>query len=328
MNSKHVLVTGAAGFIGSHLVEALVNAGATTIAFVRYRSDNGLGNLQQLPSDILNQIEVLRGDLRDPAAVGSAVARADVVFHLGALNSVPQSFRNPTEYAAVNTLGTAHVLQACTERSVERLLMMSTSEVYGRAQYLPMDERHPLCARSPYAASKIGAEKLAESYFYSFGLPVVVVRGFNVFGPRQSARGVIPTLLTQAVAGEHVKLGNMDPVRDYTFVTDTVRALLAVVAEPRAIGQVVNIGTGRGTSVRELVRETEQIIGHALVVETDAERVRTSTREVDQLVASAERLREWTGWSPTVSLTEGLTRVRDWLTAHEQLGPSRQYGWQ
>jgi NAD dependent epimerase/dehydratase len=307
---RRVLVTGAGGFIGSHLTEALVRAGARVRALHRYNSAGSWGQLEILPSEIRQELEVVLGDVRDPASVASAVEGCGWVFHLAALIGIPYSYAAPESYAQTNVLGTLNVLQACRAQGVERLVHTSTSEVYGTARHVPMDEGHPLQAQSPYAATKIAADKLAESFHLSFGLPVATVRPFNTFGPRQSARAVIPTLASQIAAGaEKVLAGSLDTVRDFTFVTDTARGFLAVADCPAAVGQALNLGTGVGVSIEEVGRRLLALAGSGAELCRDERRVRPERSEVRQLVSDARKVQAMTGWRPLVSLEEGLRQV-------------------
>lgn len=309
-----VLVTGAAGFIGSHLVERLVKEGYAVRAFVHYNAANFHHNLDKVPPDVLAGVEIVTGDLADAFAVDRAVEGCQLVFHLGALIGIPYSYRAPASYVTTNVLGTLHVLQASLRHGVERLLHTSTSEVYGSAQYVPIDEKHPLVGQSPYSASKIGADKLAESYWSSFELPVVTVRPFNTYGPRQSARAVIPTILTQAVAGGVVELGSLSPIRDLTYVDDTVSGFLAAARGPRdALGQVFNLGVGKGCSIGDLVLMVGKILGRPLEVREDPARVRPEASEVRHLLSDNSRARAVLGWQPTVSLEEGLRQSLDYV---------------
>jgi dTDP-glucose 4,6-dehydratase len=311
-----VLVTGAGGFIGSHLVEALVRQGVGVRAFVRYNSRQDWGLLSQLDSALLAQIEVIAGDLRDAAAVEQAMVGVKVAFHLGALIAIPYSYVHPDEVVAVNVLGTLNVLNAARKYGVARVIHTSTSEVYGTAQYVPMDERHPLQGQSPYSASKIGADKLVESYGRSFGLSVVTVRPFNTYGPRQSTRAVIPTIITQALTSDKVILGSLEPRRDFTFVTDTVQGFLQAAESPDAVGMTLNLGTSRDVSIGDVARIIFEIIGRPFAVVADEQRVRPKDSEVDRLCSDHSLATRVLGWTPQVSLEGGLARTVDWLRAH------------
>ena len=311
-----VLVTGAGGFIGSHLVEALVRQGAGVRAFVRYNSRQDWGLLSQLDPALLAQIEVIAGDLRDAAAVEQAMRDVKVAYHLGALIAIPYSYVHPDEVVAVNVLGTLNVLNAARRCGIERLVHTSTSEVYGTARYVPMDEGHPLQGQSPYSASKIGADKLAESYWRAFGLPVVTVRPFNTYGPRQSTRAVIPTIITQALTAECVVLGSLVPRRDFTFVSDTVAGFLKAAAAPGAGGTTLNLGTGCDVSIEEVAQMIFAIVGRPLEIAIDTERVRPKESEVDRLCSDPALAAQVLGWRPQVSLEDGLTRTIAWMREH------------
>ena len=317
LQGQRVVVTGAAGFIGSHLVERLVEAEkAKVCAFIRYKSDRAIGCLTYLPAETLKQIEIIRGDLTQLESLQGLIREGDTVFHLGALGSVPYSFQNPLAFEAVNVQGTANLLHVCRQTQIRRLLVMSTAEVYGSAQYLPIDEAHPLCPRSPYAATKIAAEKLAESFWYAYGLPVTIARPFNVFGPRQSERAVIPTIVGQALHGSTIRLGNIEPERDFTYVSDTVRALIALACEPASCGKIVNIGSRRGVSVQELVQLISELLAKKLSIVADRQRVRESTSEVRHHAAATYLLHSLIEWEPHFSLADGLREVIHWMDQH------------
>lgn len=313
---RSVLVTGAGGFIGSHLVEALVREGARVRAYVHYNARGDWGNLELADPAVVADVEVVAGDVRDPFSVSAAVEGSDVVFHLAALIGIPYSYLAPASYVEVNVGGTVNVLAAVRARDVQRLVHTSTSEVYGTARSTPIDETHPLQGQSPYSASKIGADKMVESYVRSFGVPAVTIRPFNAYGPRQSLRAVIPTILAQALGGVPVKLGSLEPVRDLTYVEDTVRAFLAVGAAPNVEGLTLNAGSGRAVSVGELARLALEVAGSDAEVERDETRVRPEASEVGELVADASALRELTGWTADVDLREGLERTADWVRDH------------
>ncbi len=322
---KRVLVTGAGGFIGSHLVETLAREGAQVTAFVRYNSRNDPGLLRFVDPAVLGGVNLCFGDLRDFQAVRSAMEGIHTVFHLGALIGIPYSYVYPGDVAQTNVLGTLNVLMAAREAHVERIVHTSTSEVYGTACYVPMDEAHPLQAQSPYAASKIGADKLAESFYRSYALPVVTVRPFNTYGPRQSARAVIPTMIVQMLTKTTVRLGSVHPRRDFNFVSDTVAGFLAAATYDGAVGEVINIGSGREISIGDLVSLIHTIVGRPVTVEVDPERVRSATSEVERLLADNRKARALLGWSPQVSLEEGLRRTIDWIAAHQDLYQAERY---
>lgn len=311
-----VLVTGAGGFIGSHLAEALVKEGKTVRAFVRYNSRNDWGSLADLEADVLGSIEVIAGDIKDPEAVRRAVKGCDVVHHLAALIGIPFSYTNPRDYVDTNVTGTANVLNAAREYGLRRLVCTSTSEVYGTARFTPITEEHPLQAQSPYSASKIGADKLAESYFTSFDLPVTILRPFNTFGPRQSARAIIPTIIVQALTRDVIELGSLDPLRDLNFVANTVSAFILCAARDEAIGQVINAGSGREISVGDLAQSILKIMDVNKPIVQDKARVRPPKSEVGQLIASNAKAAELLGWTPGVGLSEGLALTIDWFRAH------------
>lgn len=311
---KAVLVTGAAGFIGSHLTERLVREGYAVRALVRYNGRDDRGQLDRLAPDVRGEIEVHRGDLKDPEAVRKAVEGRAWVFHLGALIAIPYSYQNPHDVMQTNVVGTAHVLDACrASGSLERLVLTSTSEVYGTAQYVPIDERHPLRGQSPYAATKIGADALGESYHRAFGLPVTILRPFNTFGPRQSARAIIPTIISQALTRPVVRLGSLEPRRDLTYVKDTVSGFLSIAGCDAALGRVVNIGRGEDLTIGELVERIAARLGTPIRVETDSDRVRPSASEVGRLLAGTALAKELWGWAPRYSLDQALDETIAWV---------------
>jgi dTDP-glucose 4,6-dehydratase len=315
--NKNVLVTGAGGFIGSHLVETLASAGANVRAMVRYTSSGSIGWLADsyFGADP-KPFQIVRGDLRDAEFIRGAVKGQDYVFHLGAMISIPYSYLSTYEAASSNLMGTLSVLQACRDSQVRRMIHTSTSEVYGTAQYVPIDEKHPLQGQSPYSASKIGADKLAESYFNAFGVPVTTVRPFNTYGPRQSARAVIPTVLVQLLSGRPLKLGSLDPTRDFTFVSDTVRGMMMAAESDKTLGKTVNLGTKSEISIGDLVQKINGIVGKSAHAERDQQRIRPANSEVERLLSNNDLMRELTGWAPQVSLDEGLRKTADWLGRH------------
>lgn len=317
MSTEHaVAVTGAEGFIGSHLVEALVASGRRVRAMVQYNSFSSHGWLELLPSDVLDCVDVVLGDVRDPGSVRDLVADCDTVYHLAALIAIPYSYRAPRSYVDTNVTGTLNVLEAVRESGIPRLVHTSTSETYGTAQTVPITEDHPIVTQSPYAASKAGGDRLADSYHASFGTPVVTLRPFNTFGPRQSMRAVIPTVIAQVAAGERkVTLGDLRPTRDFTYVEDTAAAFLAVGTAPadRVVGRTFNAGTGGEISVGELVRLIGILMDADLAVLEDPRRLRPAGSEVMRLVCDATRLGEATGWVPVHRLEEGLARTIDFF---------------
>lgn len=310
---KRVLVTGAGGFLGSHLAESLVSRGAKVRALVHYNSRNDWGLLELLPPGIKESIEVVAGEITDPFGMTRLVAGCDVVFHLAALIGIPYSYVAPAHYVAVNVTGTLNLLEAARAQGVEAFIHTSTSETYGTAAYTPMDERHPLKGQSPYSASKIGADKLVESYHCSFGLPAVTVRPFNAFGPRQSARAVIPTIITQALTGDTIHLGHTEPRRDFTYASDTVEGFIQAAACPRAIGQVINLGTGQSLSVGELAQTIAALVGGDKKIFNDSARLRPEGSEVWHLECDNRRAQEILGWAPEVDLETGLKRTIDYI---------------
>ncbi len=308
-----VLVTGAGGFIGSHLTEELVRQGEEVRALVRYNSRDAKGLLEDLPGEIQHQIEVVPGDLKDPDGVKKVLKGCSKVFHLGALIAIPYSYIHPFDFIQTNTVGTAHLLNACLEQgTLERVIHTSTSEVYGTAQYVPIDEKHPLQAQSPYAASKIAADKLAESYYLSFGLPIAILRPFNTFGPRQSLRAIIPTIISQAMGDQKIRLGNISPRRDFLFVKDTVRGFIQLGKCEEAVGKVVNIGTGTDISVEALVTKILNLAGKRGEIEMEDQRIRPEKSEVMQLLSDTRLAQKLFQWAPRYTLEEGLRETMEW----------------
>ena len=313
-SGRPVLVTGAGGFIGSHLTEALARAGAEVRAFVRYNSRGDHGWLEVADPDVSQEIEVFRGDLGNPEAVAGAMAGREVVFHLGALIPIPYSYRHPREFVTANVEGTLNVVEAARREEPARIVHTSTSEVYGTAQTVPIDEEHPLHPQSPYAASKVGADQIALSFQRSFGTPVVVARPFNTYGPRQSARAVIPTIVTQALARDVVELGATDPTRDFLFVEDTARGMMRCAEAEGVEGEVINLGTGIEISIGELAERVLRQLGKELPVALDQDRLRPADSEVERLVAGTTKAKRLLGWEPEVDLDEGLRQTIEWLT--------------
>jgi NAD dependent epimerase/dehydratase len=307
--SEKVLVTGAGGFIGSHLVERLVELGANVRALVRYNSRNDWGLLELLPAPVQAHLEVVAGDITDPFGVARALANCAVVFHLAALIAIPYSYLAPAQFVAVNCGGTLNLLEAARQQGVERFVHTSTSETYGTAQYTPIDEKHPLKGQSPYAASKIGADKLAESYHLSFGVPVATIRPFNTYGPRQSARAVIPAIISQALSGEVIRLGSLTPVRDLNYVSDTVAGFIQVAENPLAIGEVINIGSGKAVSIGELAEKIVTMVGGKKRIVSEETRVRPDASEVMELLCDHTKAKTLLGWQPQVSLETGLEQT-------------------
>ncbi|MGC7871580.1 SDR family NAD(P)-dependent oxidoreductase [Desulfosporosinus sp. SYSU MS00001] len=316
LEQKQVLVTGAGGFIGSHLTETLVKNGAKVRVFIRYNSRDGRGNLEDLDPKVLDEIEIVAGDLRDADVIERSLKGCDTVFHLGALVGIPYSYKNPREVVETNIMGTFNVLTAARDLGVSRIVHTSTSEVYGSARYVPIDENHPLQGQSPYSASKIGADKLAESFYASYELPVVTVRPFNCYGPRQSARAVIPTLITQAMASKEIRLGNIETLRDFTYVTDTVQGFIRASQKQAALGKVINVGSGKEISIGELAHVIKKTLGSTANIAVDESRIRPSRSEVNRLLADNHLAREVLEWEPCVPLEDGIKRTMEWIAVH------------
>jgi len=317
--NKQVLVTGAGGFIGSHLVESLLAEGAMVRAFVRYNSRGDSGLLRLIPAESLAKVEIVAGNLCDSGAIRQAVAGCEIVFHMGAMISIPYSYLHPGEVAETNLIGTLNILMACRDLQVKRLVHTSSSEVYGTAIRVPISESHPLQGQSPYSASKIGADKLAESFYCAYGLPVVTVRPFNTFGPRQSARAVIPTIITQALTQDVLHLGNQSTSRDFTYVKDTVRGLMKAAEAENVEGKVMNLGTGREIKIDELVQKIVHKINRPIKIEVDSRRLRPDRSEVLRLISDNMLARQLMGWQPEVTLDEGLDQTIAWVRQHLDL---------
>lgn len=315
LKDKKVLVTGADGFIGSHLVEGLLQAGCKVKAFCYYNSFNSWGWIDTLPAELQKQLEIFTGDIRDPNGVRTAVKGCDVIFHLAALIAIPFSYHSPDNYVDTNIKGTLNILQAARDFDVSKILVTSTSEVYGTALYVPIDEKHPRQGQSPYSATKIGADSIAESFYRSFDLPVTIVRPFNTFGPRQSARAVIPTIITQLLSGKkEIKLGSLHPTRDLLFVKDTVEGFKAIASSDNVKGEEINIASQQEISIGDLARKLiEQVSPSATVVAED-QRLRPEKSEVERLLGSNEKINRLTGWRPKYSLDEGLKETIQWFS--------------
>ncbi len=320
MAMKKVLVTGADGFIGSHLTELLVNEGYKVKAFCFYNSFNSWGWIDSLPNEIKSQIEIFTGDIRDPNGVKTALKDVDIVFHLAALIAIPFSYHSPDSYVDTNIKGTLNILQAARELGLERVLVTSTSEVYGTAQFVPITEDHPRQGQSPYSATKIGADYIAESFYRSFDLPVTIVRPFNTYGPRQSARAVIPTIITQLLKGkERIKLGDLTPTRDLVYVKDTARGFLEVLKCDQLIGQEVNIATQNEISIGNLAEEIINQINPSAKIIQDKKRLRPEKSEVFRLYGSNVKLKNNTGWSPNYTLHNGVSETIEWFQNKKNL---------
>lgn len=310
---KRVLVTGAGGFIGSHLVDELLSRGAEVTAFVHYNARNDWGMLEGKYNEKTPSLTVIAGDVTDSLFVKKAVAGNEYVFHLAALIGIPYSYVAPESYINTNVKGTLNVMQACLDSGVTRVVHTSTSEVYGSAQYTPIDEAHPLQGQSPYSASKIGADKIAESFFCSFDLPVTTIRPFNTFGPRQSARAVIPTIITQALTSSTIKLGSLTPIRDLTYVKDTANGFIKFAESKKTIGTTVNTGSGRGITIGELVEKIVEQVNPGASIECEDKRVRPTNSEVMELLCDNRRALDLAGWKPEYTLEEGLFLTIDWM---------------
>ena len=311
---KKVLVTGADGFIGSHLTESLLEKGYDVKAFAYYNSFNTWGWLDSLPDGKQKEIEVFTGDIRDPNGVREAMAGVDAVFHLAALIAIPFSYHSPDSYVDTNIKGTLNVLQAARQLDTQRVLVTSTSEVYGTAQYVPIDEKHPFQGQSPYSATKIGADRLAESFYRRFNMPVSIVRPFNTFGPRQSARAVIPTIISQLLAGkEEIKLGSLTPTRDFNYVKDTAAGFIAIAESDKTIGEEINIATQQEISIGELAREIISQINPQAKIICDEQRLRPEKSEVNRLLGSNAKIKELTDWEQGYTFAEGITETIGWM---------------
>ncbi len=314
LKGKKVLVTGADGFIGSHLVETLMDEGADVTAFVYYNSFNNWGWLDTFPKEKLSKIKIFQGDVRDGNCVREAVKDVQCVFHLAALIAIPYSYYAPESYVDTNIKGTLNILQASKDFSIERVFVTSTSEVYGTAKYVPIDELHPFQGQSPYSATKIGADRIAESFYRSYDLPVTIVRPFNTYGPRQSARAVIPTIISQLLAGKtEIKLGNLTPTRDFNFVKDTANGFVQIAKSDKTIGEEINIATGVEISVGDIFEELRLQINQDAKIVSDDVRLRPEKSEVDRLLGSNKKIMQLTDWKPKYDLKAGLKETISWL---------------
>ncbi|OUQ90241.1 NAD-dependent dehydratase [Brevibacillus brevis] len=309
LKGKKILVTGSDGFIGSHLTERLVQEGYDVRAFVNYNSFNSWGWLDHSPQEIVSQVEIFSGDIRDPHGVKKAMENCDVVMHLAALIAIPYSYHSPDTYVDTNIKGTLNIMQAARELEVEKVIHTSTSEVYGTAKFVPITEEHPLQGQSPYSASKIGADQMALSFYSSFGLPVSIIRPFNTYGPRQSARAVIPTIITQIAAGQKtIKLGSLHPTRDFNYVKDTVNGFIAMAQSDRSVGEVINIGSNYEVSIGETAEFIAELMGRDIEIVSEDKRLRPEKSEVERLWADNSKAKELLGWEPDYSGTEGFKR--------------------
>jgi NAD dependent epimerase/dehydratase len=322
---KRVLVTGAGGFIGSHLTERLRGLGTEVRAFVRYNSRADWGLLDLLPKEKLNGIEVIMGDLRDGDAIHHAAKDMEIIFHLGSLIAIPYSYLHPRETIETNVMGALNILNAAREYSVPRVIHTSTSEVYGTAHYVPMDEKHPLQGQSPYSASKIGADMIAESFYRSFGVPVSIIRPFNTFGPRQSSRAVIPTIISQAVTGKRIYLGSLHPTRDYTYIDDVVDAFIKVAESPDSVGEVINIGSNFEISIGDIANKVISLLGESREIIVDKRRIRPKKSEVERLWCDNTKAKKLLGWNPKIGFDEGLKMTVKWISDNIGLYKSELY---
>lgn len=313
-NKKSVLITGAGGFIGSHLTERLSGKVSNLKLFVRYNSRNDWGMLELLSKDDINHMEVITGDLRDSDAIRQAIADVDIIFHLGSLISIPYSYIHPRETVETNMSSVLNILMAAKDYDIEKIVHTSTSEVYGTAQYVPIDEKHPLHGQSPYSASKIGADKIAESFHLSYNLPISTIRPFNTYGPRQSSRAVIPTIISQLIVSKKVSLGSLSPTRDFTHVHDTVDGFLSVAESSKSIGEVINIGSNQEISIGDLVKKIAFLIDKEIDIGYDSQRIRPEKSEVERLWCDNTKAKELCGWEPKISLEDGLKDTISWIS--------------
>ncbi len=325
LTRKKVLVTGAAGFIGSHLTERLVSLGAQTTAFVRYNSRNSWGFIDSFSDSVKKEIEIISGDVRDPDAVRKACKGKDLIFHLAALIGIPYSYVNPRDVVATNVGGTLNFLTAAAESSVKRIIVTSTSEIFGTAQYVPIDENHPLQPQSPYAATKIAADKLAESFYATYNLPVVILRPFNTYGPRQSMRAVIPTIINQLLSDDEVKLGNLEPTRDLTYVGNTVEGFIRAAITRDIDGQSINLGVGSEVSIGNLAETISHLMGKRLSLRQEKTRQRSNSSEVQRLLSDNAKARRLLKWTPQVSLEEGLQKTITWMETNLNIYKVKSY---
>lgn len=323
---QKILVTGADGFIGSHLIETLLEAGLSVKAFVFYNSNNSFGWLDTIPQNKLEQVEIFSGDVRDPNGTRMAIKDVRIVIHLAALIGIPFSYHSPDSYVDTNIRGTLNILQACRDYEVERVIITSTSEVYGTARYVPIDESHAFQGQSPYSASKIGADRLAESFWRSFGLPVTIARPFNTYGPRQSARAVIPTIISQLLNNKmEIKLGSVTPTRDYTFVKDICQGFLKLLTSKNTIGEEINICSNYEISIEQLAQKIISLLNPQARIIVDQERIRPGKSEVNRLWGNNQKIKQLTGWTPQYSLEEGLQETIAWMKQNVGLYKTELY---
>lgn len=314
LKGKKVLITGAEGFIGSHLTERLVELGADVTALAQYNSFNSWGWIDTFDKNVLDSIKVETGDIRELDGMNRIIKGQDVVFHLAALIAIPYSYLSPMAYVRTNVEGTVNVLEACRNHDVQKIIHTSTSETYGTALYVPIDEKHPMQGQSPYSASKIGADKMAESFQKSFDMPIATIRPFNTYGPRQSARAVIPTIISQILAGKkEIKLGSLTPTRDFNYVKDTAEAFIKIAESDKTIGEVINAGSNYEITIGDTVKKIIDIIGSDVKILCDEERLRPENSEVNRLWADNTKIKELTGWAPNYSIDQGLAETVEWI---------------
>ncbi len=314
LKGKKVLVTGAEGFIGSHLTERLVELGADVTALVQYNSFNNWGWIDTFDKNVLDSIKVETGDIRELDGMNRIIKGQEVVFHLAALIAIPYSYLSPMAYVRTNVEGTVNVLEACRNHDVQKIIHTSTSETYGTALYVPIDEKHPMQGQSPYSASKIGADKMAESFYKSFNMPIATIRPFNTYGPRQSARAVIPTIISQILAGKReIKLGSLTPTRDFNYVKDTAEAFIKIAESDKTIGEVINAGSNYEITIGDTVKKIIDIIGADVKIICDEERIRPEKSEVNRLWADNTKIKELTGWAPNYNIDQGLAETIEWI---------------
>ncbi len=318
-NKKKVLVTGAGGFIGSHLIEKLVKLGVNMRALIRYNSRNDFGLIEILPNKIKAKIDIVAGDLRDSETIREIMKDREIIFHLGALIDIPYSYLHPREVVQTNVMGTLNILTAAKDMNIERIIHTSTSEVYGTAQYSPIDEKHFLQGQSPYSATKIAADKLAESFYCSFNLPITTIRPFNTYGPRQSARAIIPTIITQMLTKKEIFLGSLSPTRDFTYVSDTVESFIKAAQSDKSIGEVINVGSNFEISVGSLVEKISYLIGKKVKITCDKKRIRPKKSEVGRLIADNSKAKGLIDWSPKITIDNGLKKTIEWIEKNIKL---------
>lgn len=319
LKNKKVVVTGAEGFIGSHLTEKLVEMGAEVTALVQYNSFNSWGWIDSFDKNVKESINIFTGDVREYDGMKRLIKGQEVVFHLAALIAIPYSYVSPMAYVRTNVEGTTNVLEACREYNIQKIIHTSTSETYGTALYVPIDEKHPMQGQSPYSASKIGADKIAESYYKSFNLPVATIRPFNTYGPRQSARAVIPTIISQILCGKkEIKLGSLTPTRDFNYVKDTAEAFIKIAESDKTVGEVINAGSNYEISIGDTVKKIIELIGSGVKIICDDERIRPQNSEVNRLWADNKKIKELTEWAPQYDLEKGLYETIEWIKANMQ----------